>query len=438
MKIGYSQCVGGSIIFDEDFELEADAATSGSDVSGIPWTLACPGCVAGDFFEVDNNSGNAMGCNGTQGLRGNDTNGPATFTVSNVDLTGCAVISFSFDYCSSGYTGSGNLECVEECSGCTGVPADVVSNGSCNNCWDFLYGELDFGGGTTSTQVLLGDDCTVPPSGSSSSSICGTMLPNGTAIDATMLESVNINIVMAMWATAENMVIDNVVLICYSAAEVAACTDPTVADACPAMCPDFTSITEADLSISVVDNTCAGGIGSIEAPSPNPCPAESVLVYSIDTGTSWSATIPTYDATIQQTIMAACQCDLDMTMFSAMSSEMTNPVVCCDPSISAATPAATIDSESICDAIGGTPAGGLITLPTCPVGSTIEYDIDGSGYSATPVPVYDQMNNIMIQIRCVCDIDASMIGEGPLVMTNAGECPSCNPASPVVISSGNN
>jgi len=162
----------GTVLFNEDFEGEADGATSGTDAGGVAWTATCAGCVGGDFFEVDSNSGNATGCNGTQGLRGNDTNGPGVFTAT-VDLTGCEVVYFGFDYCASGYTGSGNLECVTECAGCSGVPSEGVSNGGCNNCWDFLYGELDWGSGSAQ-QILLGDDCDAPPNGTTGNAICGS------------------------------------------------------------------------------------------------------------------------------------------------------------------------------------------------------------------------------------------------------------------------
>ena len=73
VDIAYAQPCGpgvGTVLFQEDFEGEADGATSGTDANGIAWTATCPGCVGGDFFEVDSNTGNATGCNGTQGIRG--------------------------------------------------------------------------------------------------------------------------------------------------------------------------------------------------------------------------------------------------------------------------------------------------------------------------------------------------------------------------------
>jgi len=264
--ITYAQPCGpgvGTVLFNEDFEGEADGATSGTDASGVAWTATCPGCAASDFFEVDNNSGNAMGCNGSNGLRGNDTNGPGTFTAAGIDLTGCEVVYFNFDYCASGYTGTGNLECVTECSGCSGVPSEGVSNGGCNNCWDFLYGELNWGSGSAQ-QILLGDDCNAPPSGTTGSAICGSTDMDGNPIPPADLTSVDINIVMAMWAGSENMVIDNVMLICYTAAEVAACADPAVADACPPpACDEMAGEPNATATTVCATGTETGAAGEL-------------------------------------------------------------------------------------------------------------------------------------------------------------------------------
>lgn len=321
----------GTVIFFEDFD-EALGSTTGADASGIPWATSCPGCVAGDIFEVD-----AFG--GTTGLRGNDTNGPATFAVSGIDLSGCAVVAFSFDYEASGYMGSGNLECADECAGCTGLPSDVVTNGGCNNCWDFLYGELDYGSGIVSQNVLLGVDCNAGPIGTTTSAVCNTTDANGDPIDPTMQSMVDINIVMAMWAGTENMVIDNVTLICYTEAEVMACGNAGVTSACPEpMCPDMTGVTADALAVTVTNSTCAIGEdtpsgGSIAAPDPSPCPDGTTLQYSVDGGTTWSNMIPTYDQSTAQTIETRCNCDIDATMSStATGSVLTVPGTCtpCD------------------------------------------------------------------------------------------------------------
>ncbi len=278
----YAQPCGpsvGTILFSEDFEDEGDEATSGTDDNGIAWTATCPGCITGDFFEVDSNSGNAMGCNGTQGLRGNDTNGPGTFNVSGIDISPCEVIYFSFDYCSTGYPGDGNLECFEQCTisgGCSGIPSEGVSDPGCNNCWDFLYGELDWGSGNAQ-QILLGDDCNVPAFGATGNTLCASNDSNGNPIPPADQMNVDINIVMAMWGTTENMIIDNVVLICYSEADVAGCADADVLDACPPPCgyaePTVTFTEDCgafNIAVTDIDESLASGTGTVVSYSTAP------------------------------------------------------------------------------------------------------------------------------------------------------------------------
>ncbi len=213
----------GTNVFYETFD-EADQSTSGTDANGIAWSVTCPSCsggqTTGDHLWVENG-----------GLEGQDTNGPASFNVTGLDLTGCDVISFSFDYSSVGYSGTGNLECVDECGGCAGDINDPIAGG-CDTCWDFLYAELDFGGGITNNTILLGDDCSVPNNGSTVQAICGANLPDGTPIPPASLTSVDLSIVMSMWASTENMTIDNVLLVCYDSAEAAACADAAVSGAC--------------------------------------------------------------------------------------------------------------------------------------------------------------------------------------------------------------
>jgi len=289
----------GTIIFDEDFEDEADGDVSGTDANGVTWTATCTNCAAGDIFEVDTANGNAQGCNGTNGLRGNDTNGPAVFSVSNLDVSSCDVIYFDFSYCATGYMGSGNLECFDECSGCSGIPAEGVSNGGCNNCWDFLYGEIDWGSGSSQV-VLLGDDCNVPASGTTGSPVCSSTDINGNVIPTSDLTSVDLNIVMAMWAGVENMKIDNIVMICYSDTDVAACSDPSISSACaspPIVCPNIGALSvpadicvgeDFDLTVTGLDDMAIGTVNELpDAPVVEDievCEGGETEIMVVDTG----------------------------------------------------------------------------------------------------------------------------------------------------------
>lgn len=205
-----------TVLFSEDFEDEVMMDMSGTSAQGISWTASCPFCASGDIFEV-NTFGTTL-----QGLRGNDTNGPAEFVASGIDATGMYILVLEFDYESSGYSGSGNLECSSECSGCSGDPADVMI-GSCNNCWDFLHWQISTGT-FTDGGIVLGDDCNVAdadhmisdPSCSSPYDANGNLIPGNDPTNLT------VTITMAMWASAENMIIDNIVITGYTKSEAIA------------------------------------------------------------------------------------------------------------------------------------------------------------------------------------------------------------------------
>lgn len=205
-----------TILFSEDFEGEALGDIVGTSAEGIGWTSTCPNCVTGDIFEVDNTFGTM------KGLRGNDTNGPATMSATGIDATGMYILILEFDYESSGYVGSGNLECDNECTGCSGDPADVLLGG-CNNCWDFLLWELSTGT-FTDGNVVLGNNCTIADNGHViSNAACSSPYDvNGDLIPGNDPTNLSLTISMAMWASAENMVIDNIVLTGYTKAEAVA------------------------------------------------------------------------------------------------------------------------------------------------------------------------------------------------------------------------
>lgn len=211
-----SHCWSQTILFSEDFEGEAIGDISGMSAEGINWTATCPNCLSGDIFEVNNSFGTM------KGLRGNDTNGPAVMNASGIDATGMFILILEFDYESNGYLGSGNLECHNECGTCSGDPDDVLI-GACNNCWDFLLWELSTGTFNDGS-IVLGNNCSVtdnghvisPPACSSPYDANGDLIPGNDP------SNLNLNISMAMWASAENMVIDNIVLTGYTKAEAIA------------------------------------------------------------------------------------------------------------------------------------------------------------------------------------------------------------------------
>jgi len=258
------------------------------------------------------------------------------------------------------------------------------------------------------------------------------------------LTSVDINIVMAMWAGTENMVIDNIMVICYTAAEVAACADATVADACPIVCPDLTTIAAGDLDVNVTESTCPSGQmtpsgGSIAAPAMM-CPMGSTLEYSLDNfATAGTTTPPMYDQSNAIMVSTRCVCDDDPADVSTTSTVTTVPGMCAMcPDLMAPgneAPAVAIDSEAGCDTATFTTTTGATSAPTatCPMGSSIEYSVDmGATWATSYTDAYDQTMPVEIRTRCVCDSDATVIGPETTVTTNpqpacpAEVCPACD------------
>jgi len=97
----------------------------------------------------------------------------------------------------------------------------------------------------------------------------------------------------------------------------------------------------------------------------------------------------------------------------------------CDPAIAAATaPAATVPSESTCEADNTTLSGGTIAAPTgtCPTGSTLEYSTDGGATWSTTLPTYNQTTAVTVDTRCLCDLDGTTASGTSSVTTVPGMC----------------
>jgi uncharacterized repeat protein (TIGR01451 family) len=83
-------------------------------------------------------------------------------------------------------------------------------------------------------------------------------------------------------------------------------------------------VTPAAPTISVTDNVCPAGTGSFNIVTD--CGSGSHIEWSIDNGTSWTPSAPTYAANI--TAIARCVNDVDITCFSANSNSVTsNPTI---------------------------------------------------------------------------------------------------------------
>jgi len=97
---------------------------------------------------------------------------------------------------------------------------------------------------------------------------------------------------------------------------------------------------------------------------------------------------------------------------------------CPDGLADATAPAVTVTSESTCETDGTTLSGGVIAAPTatCPTGSSLEYSIDGTTWSAT-IPTYNQTTGETISTRCTCASDPTVFSATSMVTTAPGMCP---------------
>ncbi|MCA0234001.1 MAG: HYR domain-containing protein, partial [Bacteroidetes bacterium] len=203
-------------------------------------------------------------------------------------------------------------------------------------------------------------------------------------------------------------------------------TMTTVPGTCPA-CPDLTSAAPA---VQVTNSVCTtfGGTASgglISAPSSS-CPVGSTLYYSTDNGGNWSKTLPTYvQEGPAQTILTRCTCDANANTSSPTSTVTTVPGVCpgC-PVLTSAAPAVQV-TNSVCQT-GCVIGGGSIAVPStsCPVGSTLQYQLNGGDWSTT-LPTYVQTGPAQtIKTRCVCNSNASQTSPESSVTTVPGTVPS--------------
>ncbi|MFI5204508.1 MAG: hypothetical protein ACHQF2_08435 [Flavobacteriales bacterium] len=183
--------VFGQIIFSEPFN-EATGSTSGNDnIGGVAWTTSCATCLAGDYFNVQTNV-----------LECEDTNGPATWTTNNIDISVCsgnALISF---------TVVSALGTMEECTAGCGC-----------NCVDWIMAEYSINGGAfASASSAAGGPCAQGCSGGNYALIGDAVaFPYAFTycIPATGSTLV-LRISMQTWAAGEKYRIDDVTVQCFN------------------------------------------------------------------------------------------------------------------------------------------------------------------------------------------------------------------------------
>ena len=256
-----------TLVFQETFN-ETVGSTSGISDEGnaVSWSATCPACLVGDFFEIVNG-----------GMEGEDTNGPAEWLTGNITIPmNTAVVTFSFDYNHLGYLGSDNLECNAECGSCPCDPMQVVTNGACNNCWDYLLYNMTTGGSSIAADILIGCDCN-----DMNNSLCQVL--DVAALTSAGDIDIQLEIEMAMWATGEFMNFDNITIITYTAAE--ALTAGVGMSCTPPVCDLMTGT----ITQSCMANTAGTDIVDIILPFTD-APANSMVSVTGGSLTS-SATI---------------------------------------------------------------------------------------------------------------------------------------------------
>ena len=91
-------------------------------------------------------------------------------------------------------------------------------------------------------------------------------------------------------------------------------------------CPELDDVTELDLVVQVVPNTCDKP-GEINLPIGR-CPPGSTLQFSLNDGETWLTDIPIYNASESITIRTSCICNIDPTKNSVSGFVTTKPVLC--------------------------------------------------------------------------------------------------------------
>lgn len=188
------------VVFSENFT-GVDGALSGTDdVGGVFWETSCPDCAdGGDFFKVDAGK-----------LKGQDTNGPATWTTEAIDISDCAFIEIQFDL-----SEVGELEaCGTGCNSVDFVQFEYNIDGAgWVNPPDAYFCDGDCAG----VMVIQSDD-----------------IPGGSRIYATGCmeggSEIRLRITVQAWAASEMWIIDNVQLACAEGPEIDAGDDITICE----------------------------------------------------------------------------------------------------------------------------------------------------------------------------------------------------------------
>jgi HYR domain/Secretion system C-terminal sorting domain/SprB repeat len=175
-----------------------------------------------------------------------------------------------------------------------------------------------------------------------------------------------------------------------------------------------TCVTPSSPTLSIINNVCPSVIGTISASSYG---VGTVLEYALSATGTYSTIAPVYTTT-PITVFVRCR-NTTTNCVSVSVSGTTAPVTCgiACPTLTS-TPANVSVVNSTCS-LNCTVSGGGISAPTtpCPVGSTLQYSVNG-GLWGTTLPVYSSTVQ-SIQTRCICDTDAAVFSPTSIVVLTA-------------------
>jgi len=212
-------------IFFESFD-EGDGSTAGTDdVGTVAWTATCPDCIdAGDYYNIQGGQ-----------LEGQDTNGPATFESSAIDISSCTFFEINLKIKEEGT--------LEGCgTGCVSVDWVQLEYNIDNTGWQDPANAFFCAGPCADLNVIQADDVT-------DSLMYSTGCINGGT-------SLQIRVNIQSWASSERWLIDDIEVACTTGPSVNAGLDQSTCDG-----QDVTlTATNPDMAVITWDNSVVDGV----------------------------------------------------------------------------------------------------------------------------------------------------------------------------------
>ena len=188
------------LIFNETFGEGDDATTGSDDLGGVSWLTACPTCLdGGDYLKVLGGK-----------LEGQDTNGPAKWTSSSINISSCDFIEIELDL--------EELGTMEGCgTGCNSVDWVMLEYNIDGAGWVTPPDATYCAGECADVFVIQADDI-----------LAGSMHYTTGCIEggSTLLLRISVQ----AWAASEKWMLDNVTVSCAIGPEIDAGEDQVVCE----------------------------------------------------------------------------------------------------------------------------------------------------------------------------------------------------------------